>query len=260
MNTLETCDFKTFLSDGDWLEFNEVLHQLITNIENNPLNESILFNEGLIDKLSSKLKGGIAFIKQFAELVGGKLLDFLKMFKNKVLFTFFNKIKWSIKELSGIVKKGYSLFKNMQGIIDQFIKDNNIIQWTNDKLTLLDNFLNNHPVLKRVGSLIIVGFLIYQWTSMISFTSDIEFDFDQTLLFDAIRGAYSMADLLATPDGLKMLLFIAIGVLTGVSFPWPGNTWVLFTISILYTVSKHKHPSLATKLINSVKKYKSIKV
>lgn len=216
-------------------------------------------NEGLLDTFTDKVKDGIDFIKKFAELVNGKLIDLLKVFKDKVLFTFFSKIKWSITELVSLVKQGYKLWKQLHDIIAKYIAETGVVKWTNEQLTKLDDFLNKHPLIKKSGSLVVVGFLIYQWTSMVSFTGDIEFDFDQATLFDAIKGNYSLADLFATDSGIKMLLFIATGVLTGISFPWPGESWVLFTLSLVYTVSKQKYPTIANNIIKMAKSVKGIR-
>ena len=251
---MKTTTFKEYLRESDWYEYENALNQILESYEQ----EGIL-NEGLIDKLSKKLKNGIEFIKQFAELVQGKLIDIFKIFKEKVIFTFFTKIKWSISELVNLVKKGYKLWGKLQSVIAEFVANNEVVKWTNDKLTALDKFLDKHPFIKRAGTLAVVGFLIYQWTQMISFTGDIEFDFDQSVLFAAIAGNFSLADLFATADGVKMLLFIATGVLTGITFPWPGNAWLLFALSIVYTVAKKKHPQISKSIIKNVKKFKGIK-
>lgn len=246
--------FSEYLVESDWAEYENTLSILIESYETTGV-----LNEGIIDKLSDKLKGGIEFIKQFAELVGGKLLDILKIFKDKVLFMFFNKLKWSISGLVGLVKRGYKLWRELHDVIADFIASNKVVKWTADKLKLLDEFLEKHPIIKKGGALVVAGFLIYQWTSMISFTGDIEFDFDQSTLFAAISGNYSLSDLFASPDGVKMLVFIATGVLTGASFPWPGNAWVLFALSIVYTASKDKYPQIAKSIIKGAKKLKGVK-
>jgi len=246
--------FKTYLLESEYDDYRAALERIIESLENGTINESLL------DSLSSKMKHDLKFMREFANLVNGQLLDVLKIFKNKALFSFFNKIKWSFGELIKLVRKGYKLQKQLKQVIAEYIASTNVVDFTKDKLQDLDAFLKNHPMLKNAGILVVVGFLIYQWTEMISFTGDIEFDFDQTVLFEAIKGNFSLADLFATPDGIQMLLFIAMNVLTGVSFPWPGNTWVLFTLSIVYTVSKDKYPQIASSIIHNAKKLKSITV
>lgn len=245
-------------SNEDDKNFNEYIQAINYSILNITNSEDI--NESFLSDISDKFKDGIMFIKQLAEMFKTDIKDMLKIFKNKFLFTFFNKLKWSISELIDIVKKGYKLQKELHNVIAKFIADNKIVEFTNQKLTLLDEFLSAHPLIKKGTTLIVVGFLIYQWTQMISFTGDIEFDFDQTVLFEAIKGNFSLADLFATPDGVKMLFFIATGVLTGLTFPWPGDAWVLFALSIVYTITKDKYPAIAKNIIKTVKKVKTIKI
>ena len=245
--------FRGYIIESDFKEFQNALSETISILEcGNSL------NEGLLDKYTDKVKEGINFIKQFTELIKGNLLDMLKLFKERILFTFFSKISWSITELVNLVKQGYKLWKDLHNVIAKYISDTGVIKWTDDKLKALDKFLDTHPIAKKGGSLLIVGFLIYQWTSMVSFTGDIEFDFDQTALFEAMKGNYSLSDLFASESGVKMLLFIATGVLTGISFPWPGESWVLFAISIVYTIAKPKYPTIAHNIIKTVKSVKNI--
>lgn len=246
--------FKIHLvKEAEYNEYLSGLNLVIESLENGSMNESLL------DSLTASVKDGITFIKQFTELVKGSLVDMLKVFKERVLFTFFSKISWSITELVSLVKKGYNLWKELHNVIAKYIADTGVIKWTSDKLKELDKFLDSHPIVKKGGSLVIVGFLIYQWTSMVSFTGDIEFDFDQTVLFEAMKGNYSLSDLFASDSGVKMLMFIATGVLTGISFPWPGESWVLFTLSIVYTIAKPKYPTVAHNIIKMVKSVKNIK-
>lgn len=247
--------FKTFyINESEFEEYNEALTAIISSYETDGY-----INESILDKFSEKVGTGIKFIKQFAELVKGNLLDMLKIFNDRVIFAFFSKISWSITELTSIVKKGYNLWKELHNVIAKYIAETGVVKWTSVKLSELDKFLESHPIVKKAGALVVVGFLIYQWTSMVSFTGDIEFDFDQTVLFSAIKGNYSLSDLFASESGVKMLLFIATGVLTGLTFPWPGDAWVLFALSIVYTISKQKYPTIAHNIIKVAKSVKGIK-
>ena len=245
--------FKQYIEESEWLEFQAAINEAINVIESNqPL------TEGVLSSFSKRAKDGVQFVKEFAELVGGNLLDILKLFKNRVVFKFFSRIKWSVSELLRIVKKGYKLWGELHGVIAEYIANSKIVKFTDAHLKDLDLYLQEHPVLKRAGALVVAGFLIYQWTQMISFTGDIDFDFDQSVLFAAISGNFSLSDLFSGPDGVRMLMFIATGVLTGATFPWPGNAWLLFAVSIVYTVSKDKYPAIAKSIIKNVKKFNKV--
>lgn len=244
-------EFQEFILESEYREYISEIDAVISALESGET-----LNEGLIDQLTSKFTEGVEFIKEFAKLVGAKLLDFLKLFKNKFLFGFFSKIGWSISYLIDIVKKGYKLWQQLHKVISQYIADTKIMKFTKAELEKLDQYLESHPLVKKAGSLLVIGFLIYQWTNMISFTGDIDFDFDQTVLFDAIKGQYSLADLFGTPSGAKMLMFIATGVITGLSFPWPGSPGMLFAGSLIYTVAKQKFPTIAKSIKDNINKLK----
>lgn len=245
--------FREYLLEQEFDQYNNTLDEVIRLLESNILVESIL------DDMTSKFKDSVKFIKDFASLVKVNLTDMLKLFKDKFLFSFFSKIGWSLSELVKIVKKGYKLWGDLHNIVAKYIADSGIVKFTHEELQKLDAFLQKHPMIKRAGSLVVIGFLIYQWTRMISFTGDVDFDFDQTTLFNAIQGNYSLADLFASPDGIKMLTFIATGVLLKLSFPWPGSSGVLFLASLFYTVVKKKHPAMANNVIKHFKTFKTIK-
>jgi len=246
--------FREHLIELDYLEYQDVLEHIISELEDGALYESLL------DNLSKKMKTGMEFIKNVSNILNVRLLDVMKLFKEKVLFVFCTKIMWSAKKLVELVKDGYKLQTKLKKSIAQYIANTGVVKFTSSELTKLDEFLNEHKFVKTAGSLVVIGFLIYQWTEMISFTGDIEFDFDQSLLFAALQGSYSLSDLFSSPDGIEMLVFIATGMLIGASFPWPGPSWALFLVSIVYTVAKKNHPIIAKSIIKNVKKLKNIKV
>lgn len=245
--------FKEYLSEEyEYKKFVETADLIINNPD--------VLNEGLLDSLSKFVGDKINFVEDLASKLGVNLVDLLKVFKEKVVFQFFTKIKWSIKKLVQIVKKGYKLYVEINKIIAKYIAETGVVKFTNKELKKLDAYLNEHPVIKRTSNLVVAGFLIYQWTSLISFTGDVDFDFDQSALFDALNGGISIADVFSSPDGVRMLLMIATNVLTGVSFPWIGSTWLLFAASIIYTIAKKKYPQLSKIVLKNVKKYKLIKL
>jgi len=263
MHNPNVMTFREFLTEHDWLQYEMEMTRLIGSVNESTSElsqeETQLLFENMLKTLSNKMKTGVGFIKEFSTLVKVNFLDMLKMFKNKVLFSFFSKIKWSVKELVKLVKSGYNLQGKLKTVIDGFIEEHGVVKWTKDKLDHLDEFLSKHPMIKKTTGLVVVGFLIYQWTQLISFTGDVDFDFDQSLLFEAIKGNFSLSDLFASPDGITMLSFIALNTLTGISFPWKGATWVLFTFSLVYTTVKQKYPNLAQDMIKNLNRFKTVK-
>ena len=84
----------------------------------------------------------------------------------------------------------------------------------------VDEFMDKNPALKRIGSAAVAGIAAYQWLNM-SFSGDIESDYDTSLVIDAAKGALTgkgavgFADLINTPDGVKSMALLAAGLATG---------------------------------------------
>jgi len=248
-----TNTFKEYIFEQEYAEFNSALDHLILEY-----GKTGILNEGLLDTFSDKIKTGISFIKELAEIIGVELVNLLKVFKEKVIYAFFSKIGWSLSKLVKIVKDGYNAWDDLHNVIAKYLADNKIVKFGNEHLKKLDEFLQNHPIVKKIGGVLLAGLLIYIWTSMISFTGNINFDFDQSTLFDALNGNYSLADIFASQDGMKLLMFIGTATITNLTFPWPGSTGLLFAVSIIYTVIKNKYPDIGKLLITNIRKIKRV--
>jgi hypothetical protein len=243
--------FSTFIAKNDYDLFVEAVDAYIQNptlVESN-------INEGLMDYFKDKLD----FIKQVAEKFSMNLTDMLLAFKNKIVFGFFSKIGWSITKLVDIVATGRKVIKEMHNIIFKWAKDNKIVQWTNDKIELLDKFLTEHPTLKKVTGLAVAGLLLYIWTNLISFTGEIDFDFDQIGVWHALNGTYNLVDLFGGEDGIKLLTFIITKKLDLFDVPYPGASWALLTFSVIFTICKYNAPSIANAMKPMLKKVASLK-
>ena len=81
-------------------------------------------------------------------------------------------------------------------------------------LIKVDEFMDKYPKLKTASGVAIAGFLTYQWLSM-SFSGNLDSDYDLSNIPEAIAGNIGFADVLATPAGIKGLGLLATGVLTG---------------------------------------------
>ena len=78
--------------------------------------------------------------------------------------------------------------------------------------------------------------LLYIWLNM-AFTGDFNYDFDFADLISALSGKFSLAQLFAGQDGIRMLLLFATGMI-GLSFPWPGATSAKFVIALINGLRK----------------------
>lgn len=117
----------------------------------------------------------------------------------------------------------------------------------------IDQFLNENPKIKKMGGPLVVGALYYQWQNM-SFSGNFNEDFDVTPMVSALAGDYKVENLVATAAGAKALTQFAIGLTTGISFPWTGG----FSLAMIYTGAKHaKNTDLAKKTLDKLKELKN---
>jgi hypothetical protein len=175
------------------------------------------------------------FIKKLASETSFKVADVVKMFMNKTVFSFFSKIKWDLSYLFDLMKKGFGAYKDVINAVSEYVSKSKVGKWTEGELTKLDEWLKNHPKVKRIGGVLVAGLLIYIWFNM-AFTGDVKYDFDLTDAVAALSGKFSLSQLFAGADGTKLLMLFATGVL-GLTFPWPGPTSIKFLTTIIRSVA-----------------------
>ena len=202
-------------------------------IESVETNNELLLNELVVP---SSLKKIWSFIKELKDIVKVKLLDLIKLFKNKIVFKFFAKIKFSMNRLFSIVKKGFKAYKDVIKVIGEYIASTKVGRWTEEKLKELDEFLANHPRTKKMAGIAVAGILIYIWLNM-TFTGNADYDFDMGDMILALGGGFTLSKIFAGPEGMALLTLFATGVL-GLSFPWPGPQHMQFVGAVIYGSAK----------------------
>lgn len=210
-------EYRTYLSAIDMLEHSE-----------NRLDE-------VLDSITGKLKKYYTFIKELADRSKVGIKEIVGVLKNRQAFEFFKIIKFSVSNLFGVVKKGFRYYKEVRKAIAEYIASTKLVKWTEDKLKDLDEFLKKHPKLKRITGFAVGAILLYIWLNM-SFTGDFDYDFDQSTLIGALAGNFTLSEIFAGPEGIKLLtLFFTGSVL---SFPWLGPQSALLITSMLYGLAK----------------------
>jgi hypothetical protein len=159
----------------------------------------------------------------------------MKLFANKSVFQFFQKIKWNLDYLFKIIKDGHRAYTQVLSAISEYVAKTKVGRWTEDKLKDLDKWLQNHPKLKRIGGIVVAGLLIYIWFNM-TFIGDAKYDFNLTDVYAALSGKFSLANLFAGTSGTQLLLLFATGVI-GISFPWPGPASVKFIYAMIKSLA-----------------------
>jgi len=220
--------YNEFTSEIEYHQFNEAVDLYLNGT----------MNEGLIP---ASLKKKFEFVKDLAAKMKTDFKSLLSLFKQKPVFTFFKMIKWSFKKLFSILKKGFKAYQDVIKAITEYIADTVVGKWTEKELRKLDKFLQEHPILKKMGGLVVGGILIYIWFNM-SFSGDLGYDFGMDDLFGALAGKFTLATLFAGSEGAKLLGLLVVG-LVGASFPWPGPSSAQFIIGVVGTLAakvKHK--------------------
>lgn len=191
-----------------------------------------MLNEAAIPSFLSKQYN---FVKDLASQLSVSIKDLAKLFMNKSVFNFFSKIKWSFRYVFDLAKKGFGYYKDILEAISEYLSKTKIGKWTEDKLKDLDNWLKTHPKTKKIIGIGVAALLIYIWFNM-SFTGDFKYDFNLIDVISALSGKFSLSQLFAGKDGVKLLLLFATGAI-GLSFPWPGPTSVKFLTAVVNSVA-----------------------
>ena len=198
-------------------------------------------NEGVLEDLTGAIKKKVNFIKDFAEQAGQDIKKVVSLFKDTRVFKFFKLISFNLGKLFTIVKKGFKFYTELQRTIAKYIAETKIMKFTEVGLKGLDEYLMNHPKIKRASGVMVAGLLLFIWLN-IGFNGEFDFDFDVNDMIDALMGKFTLSTLFASESGIKMLLWLVLGTTVGLSFPWIGAKSVQFATAVFYSLSKrHKH-------------------
>jgi len=218
--------FDEFVLEKEYLEFCTV------DFEN--------INESLLNSMSGALKKKIDFVRSVADKTGNKLSDVVSTFKNRKVFSFFSKIKWSFDKLVHLLKTGYKAYGTLIKVVSEYLANNPVVKWTDEKLVELDNFLKSHPKTRRIAGFAVAGLLAYVWFH-VAFSGHVETDFDMSHLIAALAGNFSLSDIFSGANGITMIGLLLAGTLSG-GFPWPSRANTQFITAIVGTlIHKYRH-------------------
>lgn len=177
----------------------------------------------------------------------------VEAFKQPTAFKFMKSIGFGIKKAGDAALKGLqTLNVGMKATFEEMHKTGALKKIESGAMKL-DEVLNKYPAVKKIGGAAIAGFLIYQWQNM-AFSGDLDDDYDVTSISSALAGDYSIKDVFASPQGLKNLTQLAVGIATGVTFPWGKIGPTTLMAAALYTGAKKAGNSeLAKKALEKFK-------
>jgi hypothetical protein len=227
------------VEEYEYIQFKALMKEVVDNG---------MLNEFSIPSFLSKQYN---FVKDLASQLSVSIKDLAKLFMNKSVFNFFSKIKWSFQYVFDLAKRGFGIYREVLNVIGEYISKTKVGKWTEDKLRDLDNFLKNHPKIKRIAGVGVAALLIYIWFNM-TFTGDFEYDFNLVDVLAALGGKFSLTQIFAGKDGMKLLLLFATGVI-GLSFPWPGPTSIKFLTAVIKSIAEWAKMRLKKETVNPYK-------
>jgi len=228
--------------DIELYEFNKAL-QILEYSYINELSENAFTD--LLSNVSSNIKKKIKFIQEIVKITGNNLKNMIEFFKDKQIFKIFKVIGFSISKIVKLYKEGVSVYNNIQDLLAKKIASLGGVKYIKRNLKQLDDWFNTNPTMKRIGGFGVAGLLFHIWLNM-SYTPDIEYSLDFTDMINALMGKFSMVELFATESGIAMLIYLASGMLLGVSFPIPGTQITQIITGVVWSSYKLVKPKNVT--------------
>jgi uncharacterized membrane protein len=230
MNHIPT--FSNFIHEHN--SFYEITHESYCFILDNHLNENIFSD--IKDKAiqaAARLLGPIKdFIKKIANDFNVGISQIIEAFKQKSVFEFLKAIKFNLGLVLKAFKELTSLIRNGLFNVFEKIARTGIFEKLRSGAIKIDEFLDEYPLIKKIGGLAIGAILIYMWLNM-TFIGDFDYDFNWSDILAAFAGKFSLADLFLSPSGLMLITLFVTGPY--LSIPWLGSSMYNLAIAIFYT-------------------------
>lgn len=205
--------------------------------------ETNILSEGIRDTLAAagdKIKQAVLRIfgpikdeiLKLADTLKVGLLDIINALKERSVFGVLKAVGFKIRLLVKAISELSRIFR--EGLLRVFaeISRNKYVQKIRSGVMKIDELLDKYPLLKKLAGIAVAGLLLYIWLNM-TFIGDLEYDMNITAMVAALGGAYSLADIFASPEGLMMITLFATGGL--ISAPWLGASTLNLTLALVYT-------------------------
>jgi hypothetical protein len=227
-----TLTFDEFILEQD--SFHKITYESYCFILDNQINENIFsdIKDNAIKLAINLLRPIKEFIQKIADDFNIGLSQIVQAFKQKSVFEFLKAIKFNLglilkafKELTALVKGGlFNVFEK--------IARTGIFEKLRSGAIKIDELLDQYPILKNIGGLVIGAILIYMWLNM-TFIGDFDYDFNWGDILAAFSGKFSIADMFLSPSGLMLITLFVTGPY--ISIPWLGSSMYNLAVAIFYT-------------------------
>jgi hypothetical protein len=208
----------------------------------------------LDESLLSILPGMFREIKKvLSEIVDEYKLDLndiIEAIKNREFFKLVKIVGFSL-----IIRTLKSFSKLIGSPIDRAFKELHetkmFLKFAKNK-DLIKQFLDTHPILRKVTGIALAGLIIFIWLNM-TFVGSLDFDMNLSVIPDVIKGLYTIEDFLCSYDLVKYTVLLFTGVVVVISCAWLGRTVYNLILAIIYTFFKKKNPKISNILSKKIK-------
>ena len=161
-------------------------------------------------------------VQSVVDAVGADLETVAIAFKQPSVYNTVKAIGGSISASSRVVMGTLRTVGKSLTVGGAYIHDTPGFQKLERGIVKTDEFMQSHPALSKLSAVAVSGLAIGQWLRM-SFSGDIESDFDLTIIPQAFAGEAGFKELIATPDGIKGMGLLSLGMATGGLPIWMGG-------------------------------------
>tara|TARA_B100001287_G_scaffold103727_1_gene87199 strand:- start:1845 stop:3647 length:1803 start_codon:yes stop_codon:yes gene_type:complete len=161
-------------------------------------------------------------VQSVVDAVGADLETIQIAFKQPSVYNTVKAIGGSISASSRIVMGTLRTVGKSLTVGGAAIHDTKAFQKLERGIIKTDEFMQSNPALSKLSAVAVSGLAIGQWLRM-SFSGDIESDFDLTIIPQAFAGEAGFRELIATPDGIKGMGLLSVGMATGGLPIWMGG-------------------------------------
>lgn len=201
------------------------------------------------ESLSNLIPGIFREIKSVLQEISDEfkleMTDIVIALKNKDVFKLLKSVGF------GLTLKSFRAFsKIISAPVNRAFKelhDTKIFKKFRDNRDEIRDFLDRHPVIKKISGIALAGLLLFIWFNM-TFIGSLQFDMDLSDIVNAVRGSYTIEDFLTSPDLVKYLILFLTGVVTGISCTWLGHSIYNLVLALTYTFYKRNKPQLSNVL------------
>ena len=161
-------------------------------------------------------------VKSVQDAVGADLETIATAFKQPSVYNTVKAIGGSISASSRIVMGTLRTVGKTLTVGGAMIHDTPAFQQLEKGIIKTDEFMQKNKTLATMSAVAVSGLAIGQWLRM-SFSGDIESDFDLSIIPQAFAGEAGFKELIATPDGIKGMGLLSLGMATGGLPIWMGG-------------------------------------